>query len=326
MDVETTSMLTHETVVFARQWVILITSLWEVFGRREVARKRGTNNEEVSEMSRKIIVIRLAITCGLLLLFFAGAMADTWQQDYRRNTTGQTATNLEKWLEGNIIIKDWTHMDWNIQKFHNFQPIYIAPDNVTKLMWDNGTVANGEWTCAGFWTVQDSVVYWALPRWTFTSTDSLVAGPIFSTSFYKLSPTIVRFVLGNTPEDGENIIIDRFQVGTAPMPLSFCHLRNDSLSLYVGSWSDSLINEVLPAHGSLVYEVNLPQGGAVVWMAWAHLASDPTNIAQCSGQYVPSTSIPTLTEWGLIIFGVLLLGFISWVFLKKRRRVIGVRT
>jgi len=35
-------------------------------------------------------------------------------------------------------------------------------------------------------------------------------------------------------------------------------------------------------------------------------------------------SIPTLTEWGLIIFGLVLLGFISWVFLK-RRKVIGVR-
>jgi hypothetical protein len=34
--------------------------------------------------------------------------------------------------------------------------------------------------------------------------------------------------------------------------------------------------------------------------------------------------IPTLTEWGLIIFGVVLLGFMTWVFLK-RRKVIGVR-
>ena len=35
--------------------------------------------------------------------------------------------------------------------------------------------------------------------------------------------------------------------------------------------------------------------------------------------------IPTLTEWGLIIFGVVLVGFITWVFLK-RRKVIGVRS
>jgi outer membrane protein assembly factor BamB len=31
--------------------------------------------------------------------------------------------------------------------------------------------------------------------------------------------------------------------------------------------------------------------------------------------------IPTLSEWGLIIFGVVLLGFISWVFLKRRKVV-----
>jgi hypothetical protein len=36
------------------------------------------------------------------------------------------------------------------------------------------------------------------------------------------------------------------------------------------------------------------------------------------------SDIPTLTEWGLIIFGAVLLGFITWVFLK-RRKVIGVR-
>ena len=35
-----------------------------------------------------------------------------------------------------------------------------------------------------------------------------------------------------------------------------------------------------------------------------------------------SGSIPTLTEWGLIIFGVVLLGFISWVFVRRRKAVI----
>ena len=35
--------------------------------------------------------------------------------------------------------------------------------------------------------------------------------------------------------------------------------------------------------------------------------------------------IPTLTEWGLIIFGVVLLGFISWVFLRRRRAVVSLR-
>ena len=32
--------------------------------------------------------------------------------------------------------------------------------------------------------------------------------------------------------------------------------------------------------------------------------------------------IPTLTEWGLIIFGVVLIGFITYVFLRRRRAVV----
>lgn len=43
-----------------------------------------------------------------------------------------------------------------------------------------------------------------------------------------------------------------------------------------------------------------------------------------TGVYLMVTAVPTVSEWGLIIFGVVLLGFITWVFLK-RRKVIGVR-
>ncbi len=37
------------------------------------------------------------------------------------------------------------------------------------------------------------------------------------------------------------------------------------------------------------------------------------------------SEIPTLTEWGLIIFGVVLLGFITWVFLRRRKAVVSLR-
>jgi hypothetical protein len=44
------------------------------------------------------------------------------------------------------------------------------------------------------------------------------------------------------------------------------------------------------------------------------------------GQFEPWPSpIPTLTEWGMIIFGVVLLGFISWVFLKRRKATVSLR-
>ncbi len=37
------------------------------------------------------------------------------------------------------------------------------------------------------------------------------------------------------------------------------------------------------------------------------------------------SDIPTLTEWGLIIFGVVLLGFITYVFLRRRKAVVSLR-
>jgi hypothetical protein len=38
-------------------------------------------------------------------------------------------------------------------------------------------------------------------------------------------------------------------------------------------------------------------------------------------QILCGTGIPTLTEWGLIIFGLVLIGFITWVFLKRRKAI-----
>jgi len=39
----------------------------------------------------------------------------------------------------------------------------------------------------------------------------------------------------------------------------------------------------------------------------------------------PVGVIPTLTEWGMIIFGVVLLGFITWVFLRRRKAAVSLR-
>jgi hypothetical protein len=39
------------------------------------------------------------------------------------------------------------------------------------------------------------------------------------------------------------------------------------------------------------------------------------------GEGIPAAAIPTLTEWGMIIFGVLLFGWMAWVIIRRRRRV-----
>ncbi len=42
-------------------------------------------------------------------------------------------------------------------------------------------------------------------------------------------------------------------------------------------------------------------------------------VFRIAGDVAVPGSIPVLTEWGLMIFGVVLLGFISWVFLRRRK-------
>jgi hypothetical protein len=67
----------------------------------------------------------------------------------------------------------------------------------------------------------------------------------------------------------------------------------------------------------------------------ASLTFSTSIISDCVGHSFAAVSfnadccppqIPTLTEWGQIIFGLMLLGFITWVFLKRRKKVIGVRS
>jgi hypothetical protein len=59
------------------------------------------------------------------------------------------------------------------------------------------------------------------------------------------------------------------------------------------------------------------------WYKWREIGEGISwgiyGITMC---YFERDQIPTLTEWGLIIFGVVLLGFITYVFLKRRKTVV----
>lgn len=61
------------------------------------------------------------------------------------------------------------------------------------------------------------------------------------------------------------------------------------------------------------------------WYSSLSLLVDPQDTSTYCDTLTPETGfvddIPTFTEWGLIIFGVVLLGFISWAFFKRRRAV-----
>jgi hypothetical protein len=78
------------------------------------------------------------------------------------------------------------------------------------------------------------------------------------------------------------------------------------------------INNLVLTNKSLIVKIIYPYPAGNTHIYW--------NGTECPSALHGASpgNIPTLTEWGLIIFGVVLLGFITWVFLR-RRKVAGVR-
>ena len=100
--------------------------------------------------------------------------------------------------------------------------------------------------------------------------------------------------------------------GTPKLLVGFCQQSAPlQCACYYYEWEDILVMELKLASGTKVT--------IVVDDLDAVSEYDEDN-NECSTIYTP-TDIPTLTEWGLIIFGVVLLGFITWVFLRRRKAV-----
>ena len=73
------------------------------------------------------------------------------------------------------------------------------------------------------------------------------------------------------------------------------------------------------------YINNTPQPWGIAMNAKTQtvfVASDKSGGPRPLDEYSPIEAIPTLTEWGLIIFGIVLLGFMSWVFVKRRKAAV----
>ncbi|GEM_PF-1949142 len=266
-------------------------------------------------MPKPLKTTGLILACAILLLS-ANAWADLDIQEKVYNHTGKTATNLEKWLEGDVLITDW-YQGYG-QKFSTFDYGYSPSENYTKLKWSNGTVADGDWTWACVNTNKGWVRQICLPRWTFPADDSLGAGPGLSPGFRHTSAQAGYFAIGNYAIDGGPITFLSVDVGHFATRLSFEQLDYDSLSSAI--WDYSLTDQHLALSDSLLFaDLTIPTGGSIVWRTRVILDSDPSNVVTYSGQYCPSDQIPTLSEWGMIIFVVLLAGWMAFVVVRRWR-------
>jgi hypothetical protein len=95
----------------------------------------------------------------------------------------------------------------------------------------------------------------------------------------------------------------------AGRPLTGLHVRQEDNNLQnVSSWGPD------------------ETAGAEEWfLGTLHVDHSDTVSVLLSVGWTPGGQIPTLTEWGLIIFGILLLGFITWVFLRRKREVVSLQ-
>jgi hypothetical protein len=274
-------------------------------------------------MKNKLFLTICLAVLGIYFVFSPSVFADSWQNEYIHNGTGQTATNLEKWLDGNVLVSD--HLGRAC--FSDFSYGYDATHNWTKCRWYNGSVPDSTHCCACLKTDKDKIKHRYLPRWSFAKSDSIIAGPALSHQFVEFPKAgKIDVVLANTAADGGAITISTIKVGVVKPPLRISQLDPDSLASVnwiITEGPDTIPLDTAAIDPPLRFEVpNPPKGSAVVyWASDVYLNSAPSNVVQYVGQYAEQRQTPTLTQWGVIILVALLIGSTVFIMLRRRKTV-----
>jgi len=109
-------------------------------------------------------------------------------------------------------------------------------------------------------------------------------------------------------------------VGASPIPDSITHLTDSEHDITELKW---IFSGAAVHDKAITYTVMAPDGVPTGDFRGLTEADGVRRITRGDiAVTVIGGYIPTLTEWGLIIFGVVLLGFITWVFLRRRRAVV----
>lgn len=231
----------------------------------------------------KVGLLILALVSLLVLMVSTNVLADTLQNEYLHNGTGQVANDLEKWLVGNVGIS------FTLSKlFNSFSYIYLPGENVTKLRWYNGTVAPCQSTNACFCHNQNKITHKYLPRWSFNGVPNQVAGGALSHDFVQVQPGLVNMTIANTPVDGGPATVGIIQVGITNTPFSLETLTWDQMNNI--PWTFTMNNIHLNLGSSLLLPpINLPPTVAgIVYRATIWLDADPSNIVTYTGEYLPT--------------------------------------
>jgi hypothetical protein len=144
---------------------------------------------------------------------------------------------------------------------------------------------------------------------------------------FKVESYVVSMRTGTNPyTESETQVFEVTQI--EPKTISYVEDPNDVVSLVLAIDAGVATFDTLPS-GTILDFVN---GTNITVPGWFVGTAVDFETGEVTGPYTGQVeilsnpfectlveTIPTLTEWGLIISGVVLLGFISWVFLRRRR-------
>jgi hypothetical protein len=115
-----------------------------------------------------------------------------------------------------------------------------------------------------------------------------------------------------------------YAVLPSEIPLDSLNAENAYLASVLEPLADGPFEMLLGDSLAIPIPVPIPPGYVVVYRFDGGFQS-PNEFVDFGQHHWVGQEIPTLTEWGLIIFGVVLLGFITWVFLRRRRAVVSLQ-
>jgi hypothetical protein len=235
----------------------------------------------------KLGVLIFVISTLLVFGTVSTALGDWWQNDWRHNNSGKMANDLEKFVDGNILVSSWYS-----SIFHNFGYTYDSGQNMTTVRWSTGNWAPCQWGWACYKCNKQYVTYRYLPRWSWDGVPGPIAGPILSGNL-QFTTGVANLSLSNTAIDGGPVTIGIIQVGPSNTvyPLEGLTWNNLNTIPWATTW-----NNIHLMRGGILTLPTVPMlTGAVgvVYRAQIWLDSDPTNIVQSVVQITPSqTPLP----------------------------------
>ncbi len=249
---------------------------------------------------KAVVLFALLVVIGVSIIFIAApapVSAYVWigrdqMNVHEHNGTGRVANDLEVFLDGNALISNW----WG-GPFQSFSYGYDSSTNTTTLRWYNGTVNNCQYadTCLSIENSAGNITNKYLPRWSYDGVAGPIVGAALSHDFKLTAPDLADVTFANTPKDGGPETIGIIQVGTTNTVYTLPELLWTNEALNKIPWIVQKTNIPLKLGQSITFP-SIPvnaQAKNIIYRAKIWLDSDPKNIIEYVGQFVPiSTETP----------------------------------